>query len=170
MIELTLIVSNNEVFVSSKNDNVSRNYNASVNSQEKKDITYILTKMARDNYATLWGAESSLKKAGDRIRHLHPFKFLEAIFTDEELKASAHAIRDRAIKKVWKEFVKGNASTLEQESARHNVQPYVQNFAQTVKIDPNLITPLIQAKRWEDLLNALIDHIPRGNDPNRYNM
>lgn len=169
VVELTLTVSNDQVFVSSRN-NGSRNYNTPVNSHEKKDIHYILTKMARDNYAALWKAESSLKKAGDRLRHLHPFKFLETIFTDEELKACAHAIRDRNIKKIWNEFVDGTASTLQQEMSRHNIQPFVQNFAQTVKIDPNLIAPLIQAEKWEGLISALIDHIPRLNNPNRYNM
>ena len=164
----TLMVTNDRVTVRKKA--AFRDYYAPVTKQEKKDIHYIVTSLAYDSLISLGASKSSLKKAGDRIEQLHPFKFLSTIFTDEELKAGIHAIRGRTAW-VWDEFIGGFVRGFKEETAKKNmIGEYIQDFSSLVGIDPALLLPSIQAGKWKELVNILIDTIPRDNDPNRYNL
>lgn len=146
-----------------------RDYSISVAKEDKKDIHFIITTLARDSLIRIGTSRSSLKRAGERIDHLHPFRFLMAIFTDEELKAGAHAIRDRG-GWTWEGFTDGIIGSLKEEAARDNVLQFASDFAKKVKIDSSLITPLLEKGKWEDFVNVLIDKIPRDINPNRYDM
>lgn len=146
-----------------------RDYFRPVSSAEMKDINYIVKTLASSSWTKLWSSKSSLKEAGDRIENIHPLRFLLCIFMDEELKGGIHAIRDR--KKIWKEFFSGLSDSLEKESNIGNLQSYyIQDFANTVKIDAAQIRSPIQQHKWTDLLDLLIALIPRQGNPGRYDM
>lgn len=146
-----------------------RDYAVPVARQEKKEMTYIITTLANDSLLSIGTSRSSLKKAGDKIDHLHPLRFLMTIFTDEKLKAGVHAIRDRG-GWTWEGFIDGITGSLKAEGGRNNLLPYVSDFAEKVKIDPSLILPSLEKGKWSDFVNLLIDKIPREIDPNRYDM
>jgi hypothetical protein len=165
---MTFIVANDQVVVRKKG--TGRNYWTPVSSSDKKDIAYIVNTLARDSLISIASSRSSLNKAGDRIDNVHPLRFLMAIFGDEELKAGAHAIRDRG-SFIWDGFLEGVIRGSTEETARNNMKvEFIQDFAREVKIDANLIIPSIQQSKWKELVNILIDRIPRANDPNRYDM
>lgn len=166
--QLDFMVSRAGVSVRAKKT-VRRDFNAPVTKQERKDITYIVTSLATDSAPSLLGSKSSLDKAGDRIRHLHPFCFLMTVFTDEKLKAGVHAIQDR-VGLISNPFFDGIKDSLAQESTYDNLLPWVSEFARKLKIDPELILPALQKKNWGMFLDLLIDHIPRQINPNRYDM
>jgi hypothetical protein len=148
-------------------NNPFRDYNVPVTKSEKDDLTHIVHTLARSSLAKLGTSKSSLKKVGDRIDHLHPLRFLTIIFTDEELKADIRVIRTRSW--VWDTFFEGLADSLQEESKNNNILPeYIEDFSKNVGIDPNLITPSIQARKWKELVNILIDKVPRSGDPGRY--
>lgn len=147
---------------------VPRNYYAPITSEEKKDISFILKTLANSSLAKIGKNKSALKKAGDRIDHLHPFKFLETVFTDEELKVCIRNIEGKSW--VWSEFRDGIVSSLGKESDAGNLKPeYIQNMASLIKIDVNAITPTIDNKDWSKLLTDLIAIVPRSGDSDRYN-
>lgn len=146
-----------------------RDYTSSASKQDKKDIYYIVTTLANDSLISIASSRSSLKKAGERIDYLHPLRFLMVIFTHEELKAGAHAIRDRG-GLTWDGFTDGIIGSLKEESAKNNVLQFAPDFAKKVKIDPALILPSLEKGKWSDFVNILIDKIPRAIDPNRYDM
>lgn len=146
-----------------------RDYAVAVTKQEKKEISYIISTLANDSLLSIGTSRSSLKKAGDRIDHLHPLRFLMAIFTDEKLKAGTHAIRDRG-GWTWEGFIDGITGSLKEEGGRHNLLPFVSDFAEKVKIDPSLILPSLEKGKWSEFVDLLIDKIPREIDPNRYDM
>lgn len=147
-----------------------RNYYVPVTEQEKKEIRYIITTLAQNSLTSLANSKSSLKRAGERIDHIHPLRFLSTVFSNEELKVGVHAIRDRG-SWIWDEFIGGLTKSLKEESVRQNMSiEFIQDFATTLKIDPSLILPQIQGGRWKEFVNTLIDTIPRANNPNRYNM
>lgn len=146
-----------------------RNYESAVTKQEKKDMTYIITTLANDSLLSIGTSRSSLKKAGDRIDHLHPFRFLTTAFTDERLKAGVHAIRDRG-GWIWEGFIDGLTGSLKEEAARNNLLQFVPDFAGKVKIDLSLILPSLEQGKMNEFVNVLIDKIPREINPNRYDM
>lgn len=145
-----------------------RSYSAGIKPSECADITYIVKTMANSSLPKIKIAESALKKAGERIDHLHPFYFLSCIFTSEELKVCMRNLHGRAW--VWKEFLKGIVTSLEEENGKGNVLPFVEDFAKKVKVDVNAILPILQAGRWERLVDTLIEIVPREGGSDRYNM
>jgi hypothetical protein len=146
-----------------------REYEIPVSKSEKKDLAYILKTLAYDSLISIAASRSSIKKAGERIDHFHPFRFLMTIFTDEELKACVHAIRDRGGLPL-NGFMDGITGSLKEESSKKNVLQYTSDFARKVKIDEALILPSLQQEKWKEFVNILIDKIPREIDPNRYDM
>ena len=145
-----------------------RSYAAGILASECADITYIVKTMANSSLPKIKIAETSLKKAGDRIDHLHPFYFLSCIFTSEELKVCMRNLQGRAW--VWKEFLKGIVTSLEEENGKGNVLPFAADFAKRVKVDVNVIMPILEAGRWERFVDTLIDIVPREGGSDRYNM
>jgi hypothetical protein len=145
-----------------------RVYKVHVSKEEKKNIRFIVTTLASGSLFTIGKKSSDLKEAGKRIDHLHPFRFLMTIFTDEELKAGIAAIRDYG-GWVGSEFFDGIKGSLEEEAKQENLHQFTGDFAQKVKIDENLISPLLKQGKWLEFVNILIDKIPREIDPNHYN-
>jgi hypothetical protein len=147
----------------------ARDYSASVSAKEKENISYIVKTLATSSWAQLLKKKDSLKKAGDRVDHVHPLKFLTCIFTDEELKGALHSIRNRG--KVWREFFEGLSDSLEEEANRKNMPPEViQDFADKVGIPVTAIAGLIAEKKWAEFIDALLREIPREGNPGRYDM
>lgn len=146
-----------------------RNYYAPLSASEKKDLGYILRTLANNSLAKIAKEKSSLNKAGDRLNHLHPFKFLEAIFIDEELKVCVRNIEGKSW--VWSEFLSGITGSLSKESAVDNLKiEYIQNLSSLLSLDINSILPTIQDKNWSKFVTDLISLVPRNGDSNRYNM
>lgn len=148
-----------------------RNYNDPVTPAEKKKIRKIVMTLGFDTILTVNSSKSELKKIGKEIDHIHPLKFLHTVFTDEELKAGIHAIRGRLISWIWDEFLGGLVGSLKEENAKNNMKPeFVQDFAKSIPINIDLIMPSIREGKFENLVNTLIDKVPRQNNTDRYNM
>lgn len=153
----------------SKKSSVNRNYNTAVTTDEIRDITFILTTLAKSSLASLATSKSSLNKAGDRIDHIHPLRFLSVVFTDETLKASVSAIRSRSW--VWDQFFDGLQRSLKEESQKNNLTPnQVNEFAGIVGIPAASIQNIVNNRHWKELIYFLIDTIPRSGNPNMYDM
>jgi hypothetical protein len=147
-----------------------RDFSEKMSKSDKEDIRYILTTLATYSLTKLWGAESSLKRAGDRVDHVHPLNFLSFCFSDDELKGSFHCIRHRG-GKIWKEFFSGLRDSLDEESKRDNLtEEFVNDFANKLDMKPSKILPSIQKRNWEHFFEILLKEIPRGGEPDRYDM
>lgn len=148
----------------------ARDYSEKMSKSDKEDIHYIVTTLAKSSLTKLWGAESSLKRAGDRVDHVHPLNFLRYCFTDDELKGSFHCIRDRG-GKIWKEFFNGLRDSLDEESKRDNMtEEFVIDFAGKVDVKAGKILPAIEKRNWEHFIEILLKEIPRGSEQDRYDM
>jgi hypothetical protein len=151
-----------------KKVDMTRTYVAGVTASEVADISYIVKTLANSSLPKIKSAETSLKKAGDRIEQVHPLQFLTCVFTNEELKVCVRNMQGRAW--VWKNFLSGILDTLEQEAAKNNILPFIHDFAAHIKIDPNVILPIAQTGRWEKFVSTLIDLVPREGGTDRYDM
>lgn len=146
----------------------TRDYYAPLKDTEIADIRYIVTTLAKDSLLKLKGKESSIKKVGSRLDHLHPFKFLYCIFADEELKVGVRNVHGRSW--VGSGFLEGITSSLKKEHALGNVLPHAEEFAKSLNFDVNAILPALEAMQWEKVVDVLIKVIPRNGDSSRYNM
>lgn len=150
------------------NPQTQRDYYVLPTAPEKADMSYIANSLANFSLLKLNSAEDSLKRAGDRIEHLHPFQFLAYLFTNEETKVSVRNLEGRAF--VWKQFLGGFVRSFNEENAAGFVLPYAQDFANRLGIDVNLILPTLQSGKWEQFIVTLIRVVPRKGDSGRYDM
>lgn len=85
---------------------------------------------------------------------LHPFKFLSNIFANPALKRYMPSIFNDFFLRTG--FMSGVVKGMERETARGNVEPYIEDFAQEVGVLPNAIRLLIRDRAWELLVRHLI--------------
>ena len=139
---------------------VVRNYFAPLAAAEREDIRYILRTLANNSLIKIAGYKSSLNKAGDRVNHVHPFRFLECIFADDELKVCARNIQGKTW--VWSGFLDGVITSFNEEIKVNNVRPeFLADFAAIVKVDVNHLLPAYHSHNWEHMVNVLIAHVPK---------
>jgi glycyl-tRNA synthetase beta subunit len=146
-----------------------RDYYAHVSTEEKADIAYIVRTLANTSLIKILNHKSSLESAGQRVEHLHPLRFLQVIFTDEELKACMLNLQGKSW--VWSDFLEGITSSLTKEAAADNLkQEHIKDFAKRVNIDVKLINPPLKKRDWEKFVDILIENVPREGNPDRYDM
>lgn len=170
-LKLDITVTGSEIHAnaSSYSKGQIRNYYTPLSPKEKADVSYILRTLSNSSLVKITSHKSSLKKAGDRIEHIHPYRFLAFVFSNDELIVCMRNLQGRSW--VWREFVDGVVGSLRDEASVGNLKPeYVNDFATHIKIDSNQIIPTIVSQRWEDLINLLIAIVPRQGDSTRYDM
>lgn len=144
-----------------------RNYHIELSREEKADIRFIVTFLANKSLITIGLAKADLEAAGDRIEHIHPLRFLMTVFIDEELKVGIRNIRGRGW--VWNHFLGGFKDALTTEMGIDNMKKeFIYDFAQNVKIAPEIIIPSVSNQNWDNFIDLLITHIPRVGDHDRF--
>lgn len=145
-----------------------RSYEVLPTESVKQDIRYILKALAEKSLTSLWGLKSKLEAAGNRIDHLHPLRFLEFIFKEDELKVHIYNIKKRG-SWVWNEFIKGFKDTFQEEFDIGNLhEEFLQDFVKNIDIELSLVFECYQSKRWEEFVKTLIANVPRDGDAGRY--
>ncbi len=144
-----------------------RDYHAELTPEEETDIRYIITFLAQKSLISIAFEKGDLEKAGDRIDHIHPLRFLLTIFLDEELKVRIQNIRGKGW--VWNRFIGGLKECLFTEYGLGNLrEAYVEEFAELLGLDCDALLPFFQEQKWRDLVNYLIAEVPREGDYDRY--
>ena len=151
-------------------DEPPRDYYNSLTKADKEDIGYIVRTLANNNLIKILGHKSALETAGDRVGHVHPLKFLETIFTDEELKVGIRNIQNKG-GWVWSDFLDGISNSLTKEASVDNLQEeYIKDFVKNIKIDQKLLKTVLKKQDWKKFVDILIYNVPREGNPDRYDM
>jgi hypothetical protein len=149
----------------------TRDYTKPLSTNERADITFIISNVGNSSLITLAKIKKDIKEAGNRVDHVHPLRFLECIFVDEALKVAVNKIPGR-IGWVSDPFFDGLYTSLSEEAAKDNIkEEFIQDFATTVGLsDPNIILPSIKSHNWPELFHLLVKNLPRKGKPDRYDM
>jgi len=146
-----------------------RDYYSPTTSSERDDIRYVVNTLGISSLLKIAKSKSSIKKAGDRVDHVHPLQFLICIFSDEKTKASFHAVQARGW--IWDEFSANLTNSLKGEGDSGKLTPAIINdFARQVEIDPSLIYPAIESGQWYEFIRILTENIPRKTPNDRYDI
>lgn len=147
-----------------------RNFWTPLTAKEKEDITYILRTLANETLLKVNSSKAALKKAGDRIDHIHPLRFLTFIFSNDEMIVCMRNLQGRTW--VWSEFLEGTVESLKNEYGIGNIlDEHVQELIRQAKVpDPGAIHSLVHSQSWGSLINTLISVVPRQTEGNRYDM
>lgn len=146
-----------------------RSYPAGLSPQEQSDIEYILTTLAKNSTLKILKYKSSLEKAGERLDRVHPLRFLQCILVSEELKTALRVIRQKSL--IWKDFFKGIKTSLSEEAGLNNLlKEYIDDFAASLHLNPNLLYSSLAEHQWADFVDLLIKLVPRSGNTERYDM
>lgn len=161
-----------EVFIAERASRYSvtkRDYWAPLSHHEQETIHYVLTTLANKPLLSLPSHRSSLEEAGKRIEHIHPLKFLQHAYSDEELKVCMGVIQGRCL--VWKEFITNFSASFQSEVKKGNLtSDHLHHFADTVAIKIDLIMPHAEKSDWVKFVKVLNTHVPRSGNQKRYNI
>lgn len=145
-----------------------RNYTQEITENELKDIKFILKTLAQKSLASLWGYKTQLEHAGDRVDHIHPLRFLQCIFSDDELIVYINNIKSRG-SWVWSEFISGFKKSLQEEADQGNLtDEHFDDFVDSLDLDLNLVHAKIQKNEWENFIKILIANVARSGDHDKY--
>jgi len=121
-----------------------------ITEDEKGIIDYIITTMAEKNVIKLALMRKTMEKKGDKIHHVHPFRFLEHVFSNPKLKSCMHKIRKSGFK--WDGFIDGFSKKMKEEAQKNNLLPYVSALARALNVNPDQIANFIYKKDYEGLV------------------
>jgi len=146
-----------------------RDFYTELSPKEQADIRFIVTTLSDNPTPKLLFHKSSLDHAGDRINHIHPLNFLGFIFSDPELKVKIRNIRSKSW--VWKTFMSGLKSSLNEEFHRDNLLPdHYDEFTKNIGIEMRKLDHSASRARWDDMVNTLIKYVAHETNADRYNM
>ncbi len=139
---------------SSEADAVALFESLPINDQERKIIDYIITTMAEKNILKLGLMRKTMEKKGKRIHHVHPFRFLNFVFSYDHLKHSMHKIHKSGFK--WDGFIDGFSKKMKEEARHNNLMRYVPGFARSLNVNEDSVRHYISKQDYEGLVRFLM--------------
>jgi|GEM_PF-1652202 len=147
-------------------DIASEMYNQLPLTEEEAKIIYqIVDALDSWGYGKLLKKEDELAALGNKVQHVHPFKFFEIVLNNPHLKEAMISISKQSIvnyKPKWRGFFDGSSQSpgftvkCEREHANDNLAPYIVGFCQAVKANPEQVRFFIEKKDWEQFVRFLI--------------
>lgn len=120
--------------------------------KNQKNIFDIFHTMASSSVELAIKSFQLLKKGSD-IQHVHPFKVLECFFRTD-LKFDILEIKKK--ESLWNRMIQN----FEEGFTRiplENLLKYLPGFAHAIGVDPDLLFPYVQQRKWENLIRFLLD-------------
>lgn len=136
-----------------------------ITEEDKKIIDYIITTTAEGKWHELLRKKEKLEKRGDKIRHVHPFRFLQYVFSKPHLKNGLRKIKDYQLMGMggikWKKFLNGSdkngfVQKMKKEAQHNNLMQYVPGFSRSLNINADTVRNYIKNEQYEGLLRYLI--------------
>lgn len=125
---------------------------------DQKSIAYIVKNLSNKMYLLVFPRLLAIEK---EIDHVHPFKFLSTIFGNPLLKSLMPKVF--ADGEAKKGFMRGVNKGMKRETAKKNIDPYIDDFARAVQVVPAAIKPLIQDGARQNNWIALVEHLIASN-------
>lgn len=122
--------------------------------QDKANISEIISTMAENSKLSLLFKQSHLKEIGAQINHVHPLKFLGAVFSNPHLKSCMYYIWDDYFKRNG--FLDGLGPSLTREAEKGKLSQYLHEFAAEVGVPLENIQGYFAVMDWENLVLYLI--------------
>jgi len=124
--------------------------------QDKANIYELITTMAQSNKFQLLFKQSHLKTIGAQINHVHPLKFLSAVFCDPELKPLMVHIRNDGFK--WSGLMDGLGPSLTREAIKGKLEFYLNDFTSELNLPTEEVRSHFLSRDWENFVQFLINH------------
>lgn len=122
-------------------------YQLELTKEDRHNIRKLIKNMADLDLWELFKRVREMKKLGQKIRKVHPLRFLGYIFSNYELKNRLIKIRQSPFK--WNKFMNGLKERLSLEAHQKNLLKYVSGFSQLVNRHPVEVWDYIHFRDWD---------------------
>jgi hypothetical protein len=122
--------------------------------EDKINIRQLMSSMADKNLVQLFLDKKSMEKLGDKIRRVHPLRFMGFILSDSSLKKYLTVIANDSIK--WDNFIGGFEERMKKEAKAGNLDVYGPGFAELLQTDSNLVQDYLKKKNYVGLVKKLM--------------
>lgn len=123
--------------------------------KDQTTITEIVQNIAEHGKFWLLKHRGYMTELGDSVRHVHPLKFLEIVFTNEYLVSCMFEIFDDYFKRNG--MMDGLGERLTVNSQIGELDRFIQDFAKSIQVTPDGLKPYIEVKDWEGLVRYLME-------------
>ncbi len=133
-------------------------YNLLLEHSDICNIHDLLSKMSDKGVVSLLKNAKSLHSLGDKIRRVHPLRFIGYICSQHDLRKKMRAISESSFK--WNQFVSGFGERLEQEIKNGNFHQYLPGFHDSLKhlpVDVNVVDQLMYSHNWDGLVRYFMN-------------
>ena len=141
-----------------------------ITEEHKEHIRWIYQHLAEDNVISLGFIAREIERHGNGLNTLHPFRNMAFVFGDDALFGQFQAIRART-PAVSGRFITGYNAALTDSNRRHELLPYVDSLAETMRADPATVRGLVVSRNWNEMINHFIGirtgRIPAYQPPTR---
>jgi len=122
---------------------------------DRQNINELIKNMAEHGKIWLLRHRSFMNEIGDSIRHIHPLKLLEVIFTDSFLTQCMREVFDDYFKRNG--FMEGLGESLTLKSKTGDLSRYMHDFAKAVLIPFDELQGFFESMDWESLMRYLMN-------------
>jgi len=122
--------------------------------KDKNNIRILLTDLSEKNYLQLLMDKSGMNRKGDRVKVVHPMRFLGYILYDPFLHKCLKVIEKDSI--IYGEFTAGFVNHMEEEAAKEDLTIYAPGFAELLQVNVEMVTNSIKNKKYEDLIKKIL--------------
>ncbi len=124
-----------------------------VTETEEKLIWELIDNLGNKGYLGLLGVKARMNEIEEKIKHIHPLRFLGSIYADPYLKECMPKAFKKSI--VKNRFINELRDKFLIEFQYNNVYPLIPGFCKKVGADPDEVSLFIQQHQWEKLLRYL---------------
>jgi len=127
---------------------------------DKKNIKFIIENLATKKKSELLKMSSELSSCGNKIKDIHPLKFMSYVLSDKKIKNEHIPL---ILKDMFKKmsFMKGLTKSLEQTNNNNLLEPCLTDFMKSVSISLSKrdeLASLIEKRKWNDFFNFALQN------------
>src|SRR3989339_273390 len=129
-------------------------FNLPLTDEDKVLIRKIITSMADKNVLQLLMDKKSMERKGDKVRPVHPMRFIGFVLADPNLRRCMKSISKATFK--WSGFLDGYEKRMKEESRIGNLSCYSAGLADLLEVDKSVIQHYINHSNYEGLVKHFL--------------
>lgn len=129
-------------------------FNLPLTDEDKVIIRKIVTSMADKNVLQLLMDKKSMERKGDKIRPVHPMRFIGFVLSDPNLRRCMKLVSKTTFK--WGGFLDGYEKRMKEESKAGNLFRYTAGLADLLEVERHVIQRYLNQSDYEGLVKHFL--------------
>jgi hypothetical protein len=122
--------------------------------RDRKNIQILMTDLSDKTYLQLFVEQTSMNRKGDRVRVVHPMRFIGYILSDPHLHRCLKTVEKDSLK--YKEFIRGFEEHMMEKESLNEFLLYAPGFAELIEVDTQAVIDIIESKNYADLIKKFV--------------